>query len=275
MLAINEVKEAERIIETNKYDKISTAASLIIRYYIQIKGLSPAETKDKMKAFFNMNHKDYDNWRKFVSKVIKTSDDYPLCNIDEIPITQKEINIVDALETDIKKKVMFTFIVMGKLKQIKSGNSWLNDSSKSLFDRANVNVRVADRDYIIKDLYELEYISYAKSPMNLSLHIDAIDMSGDPVFTVKDLRNIGFAWLKYKGESYTYCNECGILFKPTRPNNIYCKNCVGYIPLQTKVIECCDCGTSFETPSMTKSKRCPHCRHKHYNERLRNYMRNK
>lgn len=272
MLVINEVKEAEMIIETNKFDKISSAASLLARYYAQIKKISKEELVKKIESFFILNHENVIGWNSFISKIIKNANKIPLCQIDSIPITQKEIDIIKSLNSDKKEKILFTFLVFGKLKYMRTGKAWVNDTSKSMFERANTSPRADERDYIIRDFKEAEFISYAKSPMNLSIHIDFIDNDGESVFNVSDLRNLGFKWMKYKGGNYVECNGCGILFKPTQMNNCYCKDCRGYIPLVTKVVECIDCGISFETSSNTKSKRCYKCRKKHRLEYQKNLM---
>lgn len=271
-IIMNEVKEAKKIIKTNKYEKFSSAVALLVRYYVQIEGLSRAEVKNEMKKFLILNHEEYDYWEQSLNKMIKNADKFPLCQIDEIPITQKEIDVIYKAGSEKKEKILFTFLVLGKFKWMKTGKAWVNDTGFLTFKNANAETKIEERDYIIKDFKEAGFISYAKSPMNLSIHINFIDENENPVFVVKDLRELGFRWLKYKGQKYVECQECGILFKPSAMNACYCKNCRGYIPLETKIIECIDCGISFETPSSTKSRRCPLCRRKHYNEYQKKLM---
>lgn len=272
MLVINEVKEAERIIETNKFDKLSSAIALLVRYYIQIKEFKRDIVRDEIKKFLILNHQEYDYWEKSVNKMIKKAKKFPLCNIDEIPITQKEIDVIYQAGSEKKEKILFTFLVLGKLKWMKTGKAWVNDTGASIFKRANTDTRTNERDYIIRDFKEAGFISYAQSPMNMSIHVDFIDDNEESILMIKDLRELGYRWLQFKGQRYIECNECEILFKPTRMNNCYCKNCRGYIPLKTKIIECIDCGISFESPAIAKSKRCPLCRRIHYNKRLKDYM---
>lgn len=272
---MNEVKEAEKIIKTNKYEKLSSAVSLLVRYYVQIEGLKKAEVKDKMKKFLVLNHEEYDYWEQSLNKMIKNADKFPLCQIDEIPITQKEIDVIYKAGSEKKEKILFTFLVLGKFKWMKSGKAWVNDTGASTFKRANTYTLFEERDYIIKDFKEDGCVSYAKSPMNMSIHVDFIDEDSEPVFVVKDLRELGFRWLKFKGQKYVECQDCGSLFKPTAMNACYCKNCRGYIPLKTKLVECKDCGTNFETPASTKSRRCPLCRRLYNNERKNIFRKNK
>lgn len=272
-MVINEVKEAEKILQTNKYEKFSSAVALLIRYYVQIKGLQKSEVIDEIKKFLMLNHQEYDFWESSINKMIKNAKKFPLCQIDEIPITQNEIDIIYQAGSEKKEKILFTFLVLGKLKWMRTGKAWVNDTGASTFKRANAETRVDDRDYIIRDFKEAGFISYAQSPMNMSIHIDFIDDKGDTILVIKDLRELGYRWLKYKGQKYNECHECGKLFKANKSNALYCKEHRGYIPLVTKIMECMDCGASFEAPSVSRSKRCPLCRKLHYNERLKNYMR--
>src|SRR5574344_1021817 len=94
MLIINEVKEAEKIINTNKYDKLASAVNLLVRYYWQIKRLTKEEVKEKIKLFIELNHEEFEYWENSVKRMIKNADKFPLCQLNEIPITQKEIDII-------------------------------------------------------------------------------------------------------------------------------------------------------------------------------------
>lgn len=272
-MVINEVKEAERILQTNKYDKFSSAVALLIRYYIQIKELNKSDVKDEIKKFLILNHQEYDFWEKSIDKMIKKANEYPLCQIDEIPITQKEIDTIYQAGSEKKEKILFTFLVLGKLKWMKTGKAWVNDTGFLTFKRANAETKTDERDYIIRDFKESGFISYAQSPMNMSIHIDFIDNTSDTVLVVNDLRELGYRWLKFKGRRYVECNECGKLFKPNGSHSLYCKEHRGYIPLVTKIIECKDCGNSFEAPATSPGKRCPLCSKLRRNAKQRELMR--
>lgn len=259
-MIINEVEEAENIIQTNKYEKFSSALSLLIRYYIHIKGLKKNDVKDEIKKFLVINHEDYNYWEKFIDKVIRKSKHNHLCQIDKIPITQKEIDIIYQVDSEKKQKILFTFLVIGKLKWLKTGKAWVNNTGSSTFKIANAETNAAERDYIIRDFHDAGYISYARSPMNMSIHIDFIDDTDEPVITIKDLRCLGYRWLQYKTQKYAECNRCGILFKTSKTNKCYCQRCRKY-----KIIKCISCGKEFETPIKTHDTecRCYECRIKH------------
>lgn len=273
MNTINEVKEAEHIIETNKFKKFSSALSLIIRYYIQIKNYSKKETIDAVNKFISLNKENYIDWEETVEKMIKNAKKYPLCQINEIPLTKKEIEVVRNSGNKKKQKVLFTFLVLAKLKYLRNGNTWIRNTDAEIFKRANAESTFKERGLMIYDFREAGYITLPKSPMNMSLHIEFIDVEGEPELIVTDLRNLGYRWLKYCGEKYIECQECGKLFKPAKGNSLYCKDHRGYIPLRTKIIECCDCGISFETASTSnKNSRCPLCSRLRRNEKQRELM---
>lgn len=52
---ISDVKRAEYILQTNNFDKLSKALSLIIRYFIQIKDYNPLPTKEEARKFLALN----------------------------------------------------------------------------------------------------------------------------------------------------------------------------------------------------------------------------
>lgn len=270
---ISDVKRAEYILQTNNFDKLSKALSLIIRYFIQIKDYNPLLIKEEARKFLALNNEEFEYWENTVDKIIKSAKKYPLYDIDSIPITQSEIDVIRQAGNSKKQKILFTFLVMGKLQYLKTGKAWVNDTGAKIFKLANAQTKTEERDYIIRDFYEAGFISYAKSPMNMSIHIDFIDDTGDAILTITDLRNLGYQWLKYSGRNYIPCKECGILFKPTNTNNLYCNEHKGYIRKPDKVIVCCDCNNKYIAPAMARGNRCPLCSRIRRNEKQKELMR--
>ena len=88
-----------------------------------------------------------------------------------------------------------------------------------------------------------------------------MDDESEKVFQVCDFRELGYEYLKYKGENYIRCSECGILTKGNKNGTKkYCSSCAQYSPQETKTIKCVDCGADFIVDARVMSKcRCDGC----------------
>ena len=65
---------------------------------------------------------------------------------------------------------------------------------------------------------------------------------GPPAIKITDFRNLGYQYLKYYGEPYFECANCGIVTKYKDPDNIrstrqqkYCASCAVKINTQQRV----------------------------------------
>jgi DNA-directed RNA polymerase subunit RPC12/RpoP len=104
-------------------------------------------------------------------------------------------------------------------------------------------------------------LEFPKRNDNLSMRVTFLDIDSPEEIFISDFRELGYEYLKYQGENFIRCAECGILTRGSKKNNKkYCKNCSGYIPKVTKSIVCVDCGQEFSTSAYnTKTKRCKEC----------------
>ena len=67
--------------------------------------------------------------------------------------------------------------------------------------------------------------------------------------------------MKYKGENFIRCAECGILTRGNKAGTKkYCSSCATYTPQLTKTIVCIDCGKEFIVDARLSNKcRCNDC----------------
>ena len=74
-------------------------------------------------------------------------------------------------------------------------------------------------------------------------------------------RELGYEYLKYKGENFIRCRECDVLVRNNKcGDKKYCSNCAGYVPMERKQVTCVDCGVEFTVNSKNnKTHRCSYC----------------
>lgn len=279
-IIMNQVKEAEKILETNEFtDSTWTTMSLLVRYYAQIKEYKPKKIRELTEEFFNRNApywKEYFYAQELLEKIIKDAKKYPLTQVDEIPITQKELDTVATASSLKLQKILFTFLVLGKFKFIRKGNTWINYPNTTFFKMTNTYQTKTERHLLIHDLKEAKYISLTKSIMDRSYHVEIIDPDGEPVMMVKSLENLGYRWLMYIGKNYAECAECGAMFKPSNNKQKYCKKHLT-THKKSETFICIDCYEAFEVPEGgRKKKRCNLCNWRHRkNYKHQKYLENR
>jgi len=78
-------------------------------------------------------------------------------------------------------------------------------------------------------------IQFSKKVDNTNVRVCFAE-DGDVAMTITDLRNLGYQYLKYHGEPYFECTNCGITVKIDEPTKgrkqKYCKECA--VEIKTK-----------------------------------------
>lgn len=261
-LLLNEVLEAEQIISGDKLSvKPFEALSLLARYYRQIKELSPKETREHLNSWLGGQLGTHsDDWSEFIEKVVANGKKYPLLQIEKISITKSEMNKIQSLKKKNQQKLAFVLLVYAKYGNAKSSknNSWVLTQQYKVFQAARV---VGDSRWTsMKELRDAGLIEFAHKVDNINVRVLFIDDKSGIELEITDLRELGYQYLRYIGEDFIECQECGVLVRKTCINKKYCKDCAGYQPIIKKKVQCVDCGEWFEVDNKnTKTVRCSFC----------------
>lgn len=261
-LLLDEVAEAERIIGADTANvKPADGLVLLARYYRQIKELSPKETKNALGEWLKTQTLGkVDDWGDFIDKIVANAKKYPLLQVKELIVTQSEMNKIQALKKKNQQKLAFVLLVLAKYGNAKSfkNNSWVLTQQYKVFQSARV---VGDSRWsTMRELKDAGLIEFAHKVDNINVRVTFIDDDSESVMTITDLRELGYRYLKYTGEDFIECQECGVLVRKTFNNKKYCKDCAGYQPIIKKKVQCVDCGEWFEVDARIANKcRCEYC----------------
>lgn len=261
-LLLDEVAEAERIIETDAANvKPAEGLVLLARYYKQIKELSPKETKAALREWLKTQTlSKIDDWGDFIDRIVANAKKYPLLQAKELVVTQSEMDKIQALKKKNQQKLAFVLLVLAKYGNAKSSknNNWVLTQQYNVFQLARV---VGDSRWsTMRELKEVGLIEFAHKVDNINVRVTFINEDSEPVMTITDLRELGYRYLKYTGEDFIECQECGVLVRKTCINKKYCKDCAGYQPVIKKKVQCVDCGEWFEVDARIVNKcRCEYC----------------
>ena len=87
-------------------------------------------------------------------------------------------------------------------------------------------------------LSELGLIRFSKKIDNTNVRVEFIE-DGEVAVRVSDFRNLGYQYLKYHGEPYFECENCGLTVrqnnKKTGRRQKYCQSCAAEIKIQQTI----------------------------------------
>ena len=196
-IILNEVEEAKRRIQENELgDRYTETISLIARYYRQIDGLDEKETIGRIDGFMRQNCEMYNpiKWRGVIAKCVKEAKKYKMVQIENVGITQQELDIISSMDERRLRKLLFTLICLAKFYNKRSGtaNDWVSTEYKDIFRMAHLFV----------------------------------DHENEPLWLIDDFRDLGNEYVfRTEGADLMKCESCGLVVKKKCNVHKYCTEC--------------------------------------------------
>lgn len=223
---------ADRMCPQNM--RMRTLIRYLIRYYYpQFKNKTWQEyfefIKQDMKEFnFKLyEYQEYlyaDYMKKLCKKMLK-GEIRELRQIDEVSITQAEMDIIRQCETERQQKVLFTLYVLAKVYGYDSG--WVNFGIPEIFKLANVSMKYQDRLFMLHDIYEAGIIQINHTINKQGFKVQLVPDSPIAI-TVKKFENLGRQYTAAVKPDYVCCERCQKLFKIKNKydhSTKYCSEC--------------------------------------------------
>lgn len=268
MILLNEKEYAEKCLK-NRFvgEKPFYTLTILAKYYYYYFGYRKKKITKLLIDFMSKYYPRYDcnkaTWDDNIEKIAGSTGKYPLFEIDGIWIMDKELEAISNIHNKVLERLAFTLLCIAKLNNVKNpnNNGWVNTDAKEIFSLARISCSVDERYSKLNMLNQLSLLEFPKKNDNLSVRVTYINNDGKNALFVSDFRELGYEYLKYKGENFIKCRECGILIRNNKAGTKkYCAECSGYIPKEIKTVVCVDCGKEFEVDSKNnKTCRCNEC----------------
>lgn len=231
-IVLNEVKQAEHIIEKGEVgNKPTSTLFLLGKYYRIKKNLDKKQTFSKMNEFMENNYKNYNSalWEDIIEDISKKANKYSLRELNCIGVTQQELDKISDIANLKYQKLLFTMLCYAKLYNCisENNNNWINADIKEIFRVARVSVKYRNDKFLyLNDLEKTGLISFSNKNDNLNIRVNFIEMDGEHVFNVGDFRELGYEYLNYIDDGeFIRCTECERLIKKTNNKCLYCIKC--------------------------------------------------
>ena len=267
-IILNEKEYAIECLETGHVDsKPFYTLSIIAKYYYHCLHYKKSKIITLLTDFLSKNYAGYHDrpleWQSTIEELVNKTDSYNLLEISGVSISNSEMQTILDLHN---KNLELVILCLAKLENLKkpNNNGWVNIDTKEVFEYARVSCKAIERENYICKLRIKGLLQLPKRNDNMSVRVtfieDKIDKNNEVLF-VSDFKELGYEYLKYKGDNVIKCAKCGALIRGNKSGtNQYCKKCMIYTPKGTKAITCVDCGRQFiVSVKDNQTTRCPYC----------------
>jgi DNA-directed RNA polymerase subunit RPC12/RpoP len=275
MIILNEKEYAEECLQQRTLgENPFYTLSILARYYYQYFGCRKQKIISLLTEFISKYYPRYESnkatWNESIEKIAKNAGKFALHEIDGIWITESEMQTIQSIKNKVLERLAFTLLCIAKLNNERNckNNNWVNQEAREIYKLARINCTVEERYKFLGMLRQLGLIEKAKRIDNLNVRITFANDDSKKILKISDFREIGYEYMLYCGTPLIRCAECGVLIRNNKyGNRKYCKVCADYVPQQTKIVVCVDCGKEFTVNSKdNQSSRCPECysKYRHY-----------
>lgn len=240
-IVLNEHYYAEQAIQTRSLGKKpSETLSRVARYYIDSFDSANKKTiRSKLDLFLLQcdSTASIPKWSKMLDFATDWAFKHEAIQIDSIIITKPEMDKIDSLDGKQIRRLAFVLLCLSKYWNIvnSQNNDWVNSKDNEIMAFANINTSIRRQCAMYAALRDAGLIQFSKKVDNTNVRVCFAE-DGETAMTITDLRNLGYQYLKYHGEPYFECTNCGITVKigePTRGRKQkYCKECA--VEIKTK-----------------------------------------
>lgn len=232
---------AETLMETGDISQRKTSRDLkYIAKYLLGNGFSEDYTISYLIDFMNNYNNSGNRWKNTIVgivKDIKKQNNYFLRDVNEIRITQNEINIIkninwsDTRLNDRMKRYAFGLIVYAKILRQKQKDGWVRIDNTSVFCD-DIGVKPQSVEIREKTFNKLQELGLLETPRKTGsdsikvLFIDWEEHNDDIVIPLDKIEEFKDYYDVYIDGAKFICQECGTIFETSKRNPKYCDECM-------------------------------------------------
>lgn len=244
-IVLNEREWVEEMIAARSLGKkpIETLTRMA-RYYMD-DDIPRKEVRKRLEAFILQcdPSASIPKWDKTLSLAVSGAKKYQAIGIQGVEITKPEMDRINRLKGTQMRRLAFTLLCLAKYWDAvgAAGEHWMNTKDSEVMRMANINTSIRRQSLLYHDLREAGLVSFSKKVDNTNVQVNFMT-DGEVVLHVADFRNLGYQYLKYRGEPYFECVNCGIVSKvkdfrygKAGPKQKYCAACAAADATQRRV----------------------------------------
>jgi hypothetical protein len=230
---------ANRTLGKKAFETLSRVA----RYYLD-EGMSRRDARMRLDTFLTQCDPtaSLSKWSDTLDFAVKRALKSTALKIDCIIVTVPEMEKIDSLESRQIRRLAFTLLCLSKYWDAVNsrGDHWVNSEQREIMKMANINTSLKRQSLMYGALRKLDMVEFSRKVDNTNVRVTFAE-GGEPALKITDFRNLGFQYLRYHGEPYFECQNCGIVTKRVggansrgRPQK-YCKDCANEVAVKQRV----------------------------------------
>lgn len=241
-IVLNEHEWAKNMINSHSLgNKPYETFCRIAKYYFD-KDYSKKEVRRLLDSFLMQCEPaaSLPKWAAMLDYAVARASKYNAVIMDCIEITEGEMKLIDSLKGTQLRRLAFTLLCLSKYWNVVNPgkDSWVNSKDCEIMRMANINTSVKRQSLMYHQLNELGMIQFSKKVDNTNVKVTFAE-PGAVILRITDFRNLGYQYLKFKGEPYFECQNCGLTVKKKskgagRPQK-YCDSCAVEIHMQQSI----------------------------------------
>lgn len=245
MIVLNEHEWAEEMIASRSLGKKPFETLFrVSRYYID-NGIPKNQVRKMLDVFLIQCEPtaSIPKWADTIDAALARALKYEAVSIKSIDITKPEMDRIDSLDGKQVRRLAFTLLCLAKYWDniSRSKEHWVNSKDCDIMRMANINTSIKRQSLMYHNLNTAGMIQFSRKVDNTNVKVCFME-PGDVVMSVTDFRNLGYQYLKYHGEPYFECCNCGITSKVNNAQagragrkQKYCNACAAKIAMQQNV----------------------------------------
>lgn len=210
-------------------------------YYIE-SGYRKKEVRKNLESFLLQCEPtaSVPKWSNIIDSAIDRATKYKQIKIECIYITKPEMERIEEIQSKQIRRLAFTLLCLAKYWDAvnPNGDHWVNNRDTEIMKLANISTSVKRQSSMYHALIDEGFIRPSKKIDNTNVRVCFME-DGDPAMQITDFRNLGYQYMKYHGEPYFECQNCGIVTKYSNPKKggkqKYCKACAAEIAMQQRI----------------------------------------
>jgi hypothetical protein len=237
----NELEDMEAIANGDRLNKFSNTdiIKMLARYNCFVRNLDYDANRKNIKTFVDvaMPNVDINEFANIINSAARNAKKYPIVNIQEIIITNNELDVISSLNDLKQEKILFVILVMAKY------NYALHDGKygytayckySELFKMAKVSVPTKDRAYFMQFVVRNGLVDIPSTPGVVAMK---------PLFVDDNNENVALkiGLVEFNNLADTYCAwKCPNKWRK-------CRTCKSWFK-------------KYENEDGTKAQVCKHCK---------------
>lgn len=275
----NEQALTEAMIKTNFVDRnnITNTIYSLAKYNYHVLHLKDKANYNKILKYIIDNCPNIFEEAIYqdIDSCIKSAKKHSMATIDEVCITQSELDAIKSLNDIKKEKVMFVLLATSKYFNLLSGKDYnsvfLNNAD--ICKAAKITIPVKDRDEFMQFAYDSGLLLRHSWSDSIIKKVTFISHDENDKVVLKlnenDFKDLANTYLAYLSPSkFRRCVTCGKWIRVNKQDRRLCRDCSNISNAQVekdffRTVTCVDCGKTLYVPILdTKTCRCEDCQKK-------------